>query len=95
MHVFARNLCEKVGIDKPILLSLALKDESLPTLRAIEELILEHKVWWSSTWLEELHGKSVILDELRFLSGCTRQTIIIRKYAFRNLHIIPVMQDKM
>ena len=45
MHVFARNLCEKVGIDKPILLSLALKDESLPTLRAIEELILEHKVW--------------------------------------------------
>ena len=45
LHVVARNLVSKLPVEKPVLISLAIKDMSLPSLRAVEQLVLQHPVW--------------------------------------------------
>ena len=45
IHVVTRNLASKIPVEKPIVFSFAMKDMSVPTLRATEQLVLRHAVW--------------------------------------------------
>ncbi|XP_013420591.1 proteasome assembly chaperone 3 [Lingula anatina] len=45
LNLLARRLAERIPINKPILLSLALKDTSIITLKAIEQLIVDNQMW--------------------------------------------------
>ena len=44
-HLAARYLTEQTKINKPVLYSICLKDSSLPTLKAIKEIINSNKFW--------------------------------------------------
>ncbi len=45
LHVVARSLAAKIPVQKPILFGLALKDMSMPSLRAAEQLVMQNPVW--------------------------------------------------
>ena len=44
-HVAARYLTEQTQMNKPALYSIALKDCSLRTLKAIKDIIMQNKIW--------------------------------------------------
>jgi len=44
-HVAARYLTEQTQMNKPALYSIALKDCSLRTLKAIKDIIMQNKMW--------------------------------------------------
>ena len=54
IHVVTRNLASKIPVEKPIVFSFAMKDMSVPTLRATEQLVLQHAVWWQAA---EVHNE--------------------------------------
>lgn len=44
-HVAARYLTEQTQMNKPALYSIALKDCSFRTLKAIKDIIMQNKIW--------------------------------------------------
>lgn len=47
-HLAVRYLTEQTQMTKPALYSICLKDCSVQTLKAIKEIILQNKTWWST-----------------------------------------------
>ena len=45
VHVFGRSLASKIPIQKPVLITVALKDTSTEMYKAAEKFILDNKIW--------------------------------------------------